>query len=350
MSEQEPVLSVRDLRISFPVRCGPLRRIVGHVDGVSNVSFDIRPGQTLALVGESGSGKSTVARTLVGLEKPSAGVITFRGRDVARASKREIRQMRREMQMVFQDPFGSLNPRKTVADIISEGWFVHPGIVARNQWASEVDKLLLKVGLSEHHAKRFPHQFSGGQRQRIAIARALATRPRFIICDESVAALDVSVQAQIINLLQDLQRELGLSYLFIAHDLSVVRQMADVVAVMYLGRIVEMAPQTQFFDNPLHPYSRALLSAVPLIEPWRHPEKRKIVLNGDPPSPRHPPRGCTFHSRCWQAETRCQDQVPALRALPEDCLCACHVVADAFAPGSNTSVNCRTVNEPTRAP
>jgi oligopeptide transport system ATP-binding protein len=350
VSEQEPILSVRDLRTSFPVRSGLMRRIVGHVDGVSNVSFDIPPGQTLALVGESGSGKSTVARTLVGLEKPSEGMITFRGKDVSRASSREIRQIRREMQMVFQDPFGSLNPRKTVRDIIAEAWLVHPGIVPRKQQASEVDKLLFKVGLSERHAKRYPHQFSGGQRQRIAIARALATRPSLIICDESVAALDVSVQAQIINLLKDLQRDLGLSYLFIAHDLAVVRQMSDVVAVMYLGRIVEMAPQTQFFDHPLHPYSRALLSAVPRIEPWRHPEKRKIVLNGEPPSQRYPPRGCAFRSRCWEAQTRCQEEAPALRPLPNGCVCACHVVVDALSIWPQPTVNFRTVDELTRAP
>jgi oligopeptide transport system ATP-binding protein len=310
--EREPLLQVRDLHTTFPVRSALLRRRVGAVQAVAGVSFDLPAGRTLGLVGESGSGKSTLARTVIGLERPTSGQVLFQGRDLTVASPAEMRRLRRDIQMIFQDPYASLNPRRTVEQIVSEAWEIHPDVVPRSRWAGEVRELLERVGLDPSHAGRYPHQFSGGQRQRIGIARALALRPKLVICDEAVSALDVSVQAQVLNLLQDLQRDLGLTYLFIAHDLSVVRHISDEVAVMYLGTVVEQGPREQLFARPTHPYTQALLSAAPVPRPWEHPERARILLQGDLPSPASPPSGCRFRTRCPKAVARCAEEVPAL--------------------------------------
>jgi oligopeptide transport system ATP-binding protein len=308
----EPLLSVRDLHTTFPIRSALLRRRVGAVQAVAGVSFDLHPGRALGLVGESGSGKSTLARTVIGLERPTSGQVLFQGRDLAEVPPAEMRRVRRDIQMIFQDPYASLNPRRTVEQIVREAWEIHPDVVPRARWADEVRELLERVGLDPSHAGRYPHQFSGGQRQRIGIARALALRPKLVICDEAVSALDVSVQAQVLNLLQDLQRDLGLTYLFIAHDLSVVRHVSDEVAVMYLGTVVEQAPRHVLFSRPTHPYTQALLSAAPVPRPWDQPQRAPILLHGDLPSPADPPSGCRFRTRCPKAVARCAQETPAL--------------------------------------
>lgn len=308
----EPLLSVRDLHTTFPILSSLLRRRVGGIQAVSGVSFDVYPQETLGLVGESGSGKSTTARTIVGLEKAASGEVLWEGRDLTKASAKEFRTIRREIQMIFQDPSASLNPKRRVVDLIGEPWEIHPDAAPIGSWATAAGALLERVGLNPNHAGRYPHQFSGGQRQRIGIARALALRPRLIICDEPVSALDVSIQAQIINLMQDLQKEFGLTYLFIAHDLSVVRHISDRVAVMYLGKIVEIGHQNDLYANPSHPYTQALLSAVPIPDPWNFPDRRRIALEGDIPSPANPPSGCRFRTRCWRAEELCADKEPRL--------------------------------------
>ena len=308
---EAPLLSVRDLHVTFPIRSAVLRRQVGAVQAVSGISFDLRSGQALGLVGESGSGKSTLARAIVGLEQPTSGQVLFEGRDLTAASGRDLRRVRRDLQMVFQDPQASLNPRRTVRQIISEGWEIHPEMMPRGAWSAGVAELLERVGLDPDHAERYPHQFSGGQRQRIGIARALALQPKLIVCDEAVSALDVSVQAQVLNLLADLRRDLGLSYLFIAHDLSVVRHLSDEVLVMYLGKVVERASRAELFEAPTHPYTQALLSAVPVPRPWAAPPREAILLRGDVPSPANPPSGCRFRTRCWKATDLCQTE-PAL--------------------------------------
>jgi oligopeptide transport system ATP-binding protein len=268
-ARDEPLLSVSRLRTTFPIRSSFLRRAVGGVEAVADVSFDIHAGQTVGLVGESGSGKSTLAKTIIGLEQPTSGSVRFDGLELTTATPTEFRNVRRDMQMIFQDPYASLNPRYTVAQVIEEAWRVNPDVVPRARWTDETRQLLERVGLDPNHADRYPHQFSGGQRQRIGIARALALRPKLVICDEAVSALDVSVQAQVLNLLMDLQADFGLTYLFIAHDLSVVRHVSDEVLVMYLGKIVEKAPTGQIFSDPRHPYTQTLLSAVPSVRPWR---------------------------------------------------------------------------------
>jgi oligopeptide/dipeptide ABC transporter ATP-binding protein len=290
-----PLLRVRDLTKHFPIRTGMLRRVTGAVKAVDGVSFDIAPGETLALVGESGCGKTTTGRAILRLVEPTAGTIAFDGTDVRALRGETLRRMRRRMQIVFQDPYGSLNPRMTVGAAIREGLIVHD--IARGAEADKrVARLLDEVGLRAEAATRYPHEFSGGQRQRIGIARALAVEPSFIVCDEPVSALDVSVQAQVVNLLRDLQRQRGLSYLFIAHDLAVVAHMADRVAVMYLGKIVELAPRRALFASPLMPYTQALLSAVPVPDPTA--KRGRLLLPGEPPSPANPPSGCVFHPRC----------------------------------------------------
>ncbi|TWF81713.1 oligopeptide transport system ATP-binding protein [Pseudonocardia hierapolitana] len=310
--EREPLLSVRDLHTAFPIRSALLRRPIGAVQAVAGVSFDLAPGRTLGLVGESGSGKSTLARTVIGLERATSGQVLFQGRDLTTVPPAEMRRLRRDIQMIFQDPYASLNPRRTVEQIVSEAWEIHPDVVPRERWAAEVRDLLGRVGLDPSHAGRYPHQFSGGQRQRIGIARALALRPKLVICDEAVSALDVSVQAQVLNLLQDLQRDLGLAYLFIAHDLSVVRHISDEVAVMYLGTVVEHAPRRDLFERPTHPYTQALLSAAPVPRPWDQPERTRILLQGDLPSPADPPSGCRFRTRCPKAVELCAEEAPGL--------------------------------------
>ncbi|MEU8394547.1 dipeptide ABC transporter ATP-binding protein [Nonomuraea sp. NPDC048892] len=323
-SPADPLLSVRDLHTSFPIRSSVLRRRTGAVQAVSGVSFDLPAGRTLGLVGESGSGKTTLARTVIGLEPPESGQVLFEGRDLLTLPPAELRQARRQIQMIFQDPYASLNPRLTVEQIISEPWLINPGVVPRDRWAAEVKDLLDRVGLNPDHADRYPHQFSGGQRQRVGVARALALRPRLVICDEAVSALDVSVQAQVLNLLVDLQRELGLGFLFIAHDLSVVRHISDEVAVMYLGKVVERGTTAQIFAAPVHPYTQALLSAVPVPRPWAAPPRRQILLKGDIPSPVSPPSGCRFRTRCWKAQERCATEEPALVDRLGDHPAACH--------------------------
>ncbi|MBM4103585.1 MAG: dipeptide ABC transporter ATP-binding protein [Planctomycetes bacterium] len=320
MPEKDTLLEVKDLKTHFPIRKGVLNRTVGYVKAVDGVSFSIRQGSTLGLVGESGCGKTTVGRTLLRLIPASDGKVFFEGQDVLGLAASRMKHLRRQMQIMFQDPYGSLNPRMTVRDIVGEGLTVHR--VARGRQRSlRVNEILEQVGLSARYAERFPHEFSGGQRQRIGIARALAVNPKFIVCDEPVSALDVSIQSQIINLLQDLQEKLGLTYLFIAHDLAVVEHISEYVAVMYLGRIVEYARRDDLYLRPLHPYTRALLSAIP--QP--NPEKKhsRMVLKGEVPSPANPPAGCHFHPRCPWAEERCKTEDQKLEGKADQHCAAC---------------------------
>ncbi|MDN4527590.1 ABC transporter ATP-binding protein [Fictibacillus fluitans] len=318
----EPLVKVENLKKHFPIKGGLLGKTVGEVKAVDGVSFTIHKGETLGLVGESGCGKSTTGRMLLRLLEPSEGNVFFEGKNVLGLSLNEMRKMRREMQMVFQDPFASLNPRHTVEKILEEPLIVH-GMKDSKERKKRVKELLEVVGLNSYHAKRYPHQFSGGQRQRIGIARALAVNPKLIIADEPVSALDVSIQSQVLNLLQDLQKEFGLTYLFIAHDLGVVRHISDRVGVMYLGRIVELADSEPLYDNPLHPYTQALLSAVPV--PDVEIKKERIILKGDVPSPSNPPKGCAFHTRCPQAMDVCSAKRPDFREVEKGHYVACHL-------------------------
>ncbi len=315
-----PIIEVRDLAKTFPVRRGVvLRRTVGEVQAVDGVSFTLRRGRTLGLVGESGSGKSTLARLLVGVERPTRGQVLVDGVDVTTMSRSARRELRRRVQIVFQDPYTSLNPRMSVGEIVGEPFRIHRDAVPKGGRDRAVKELLELVGLDPAHVHRYPHQFSGGQRQRIGIARALAVKPQVLVCDEPVSALDVSVQGQVINLLEDLQDELGLSYLFIAHDLAVVRHIADEVAVMYLGRIVEHGTAAAVYDDPAHPYTRALMSAVPVPDPAARLASVEIVLEGDIPSPADPPAGCRFHTRCWLAAKLAAAGEPAADGVPLRC-------------------------------
>lgn len=313
-------VSVRSLKKYFPIRSGFFSRVKAHVKAVDDVSFDIFPKKTLALVGESGCGKTTIGRTMLRLIQPTSGDVFFNDNSIFKMNHGEMKKMRKQMQIIFQDPFSSLNPRMTVGSIIAEGLVVHK-IGTRQERLDRARELLRVVGLSPDYHNRYPHEFSGGQRQRIGIARAIALNPSFIVCDEPVSALDVSVQAQIINLLEQLQEELGLSYLFISHDLSVVRHISDFVAVMYLGRIVEYAPCDELFDNPLHPYTQALLSAIPLPDPKSG--RQRIILKGDVPSPVNPPSGCYFHPRCPKAVEDCKHTYPDLEQKNDRHYCAC---------------------------
>ena len=317
-----PVLQIEGLKKHFPIRKGFLRRVAGHVFAVDGVSFAINEGETLGLVGESGCGKSTVGRAILRLIEPTDGAIRVGGKDIREISKAELKPYRREMQIIFQDPYSSLNPRMTVGDIVGEPLSTH-GIATGKAKEEMVAKLFDRVGLTRAQMANFPHQFSGGQRQRIGIARALALNPKLIICDEPVSALDVSIQAQVINLLMDLQRDLGLSYLFISHNLSVVEHISQRIAVMYLGKIVEYADKTTIFTKPGHPYTEALLSAVPVPDPKI--KRKKIVLQGDVPSPVKPPSGCHFHTRCPYAVERCKVDAPVLREISPRQFVACHL-------------------------
>src|SRR6478672_7518926 len=326
-SMAEAILTATDLVKHYPIKGGVLRRTVGHVKAVDGVSFELLKGETLGIVGESGCGKSTLGRLLMRLEEPTSGSVVFDGVDMYAQKGRAMRKLRRDIQIVFQDPYTSLNPRKTVGDIVGEPFDIHPDVVPRKGRRKAVQDLLDLVGLNPEHINRYPHQFSGGQRQRIGIARGVALNPKVIICDEPVSALDVSVQAQVVNLLERLQRELGLAYIFIAHDLSVVRHISDRVGVMYLGKLVELGDEDQIYSRPTHPYTQALLSAVPLPDPTMRNMREQIVLTGDVPSPANPPKACRFHTRCWKAQEICSIDEPLLIERPDGesaHLSACH--------------------------
>ncbi len=323
-TSSQDIVEVDDLRVHFPVRSrGLFPRVIGQVKAVDGVSLRIPSGQTLGLVGESGCGKSTTGRAILRLAPITSGSVRLEGRDVTELTRQQLRPLRREAQMIFQDPFTSLNPRQTVGTIIAAPFRIQ-GVEPPGGVASAVRELMDRVGLNPEHVNRYPNEFSGGQRQRIGIARAIALRPRLIICDEPVSALDVSIQAQILNLLAGLQDEFGMSYLFIAHDLAVVRHVAQRVAVMYLGRIVESASRDELFSAPLHPYTFALMSAIPVPDPVAQAARERIVLSGDPPSPLDPPPGCAFHTRCFKAQDRCRSDAPALREMGDGHQVACH--------------------------
>ncbi len=326
--QREVLVSVRNLKKYYPVKGGVLRRVVDWVQAVDDVSFDIYRGETLGLVGESGCGKTTVGRTILNLVEPTGGEVYFDGKPVFQLGRSELKELRREMQIIFQDPYASLDPRMSIGSSLGEGLRIH-GMGNGQEQMEEVTALLNKVGLEKYHALRFPHEFSGGQRQRIGIASALALKPRFIVCDEPVSALDVSIQSQVLNLLKDLREEFGLAYLFIAHNLSVVEHVSDRVAVMYLGKIVELADREALFGNPLHPYTRALMSAVPVPDPESHRER--IILKGDVPSPFNPPSGCRFHPRCPVAMDICAESEPVLKQLAPGSQVACWKVEQELA-------------------
>lgn len=318
----DPLLQVRNLKKHFPVTSGVFSKVNGWIKAVDDVSFDVYAGETLGLVGESGCGKTTTGRCLLRLEEPTSGQVVFEGSDILKMNNQELRRLRKEMQIIFQDPYGSLNPRMTVGEIVGEALTIH-GVASGKEKEENVENLLKVVGLSPYHARRYPHEFSGGQRQRIGIARALALRPKLIVCDEPVSALDVSIQSQILNLLDDLQEEFNLTYIFIAHNLSVVEHISDRVGVMYLGKMVELSDSNTLYTSPQHPYTQALLSAIPVPDPDHRSER--IVLEGDVPSPIDPPSGCTFHPRCPYCQDICRQEQPKWRQKDTNHFVACHL-------------------------
>ena len=320
-TEKKDLIQVKNLVTYFPVRSGILQRIVAWVQAVDDVSFTIREGETLGLVGESGCGKTTVGRSILRLIEPTSGSVTFNGKDVLALHKKELKTLRRDMQIIFQDPFASLDPRVPIGESVMEGLNIHK-IGTRHDRYDFMIETLRKVGLEDYHARRYPHEFSGGQRQRIGIARALALKPKFIICDEPVSALDVSIQSQVLNILKDLQADFNLTYLFIAHNLSVVEHISERVAVMYLGKIAELTSRDTLFKMPLHPYSQALMSAIPIADPTL--KRQRTILKGDVPSPLHPPSGCRFHPRCPIARENCSVDEPVLREIHPGHQVACH--------------------------
>lgn len=324
-SNGEVLLSVKDLVMHFPIKRGVFQRTVGHVHAVDGISFDIIKGETLGLVGESGCGKSTTGRAILQLYKPTSGSVIFDGKNLVETKGEELRTMRRRMQMIFQDPYASLNPRMTVEEIVGEPLIVH-NLAEKKDIRNMVKELLGLVGLNPAYVDRYPHEFSGGQRQRIGVARALSLSPALIVCDEPISALDVSIQAQVVNLLEDMQAKFGLTYLFIAHDLSMVRHISDRVAVMYLGILVELANRDELYNHPLHPYTQALLSAVPIPDPVVEEERQRIILTGDVPSPINPPSGCRFRTRCPLAVEICAQKKPEWREVSPMHFVACHLV------------------------
>lgn len=323
-----PLLKVEHLHKEFPTGSGFMGGKFSKkvVSAVNDLSFEIRAGETFGLVGESGCGKSTTGRAIMHLDPPTSGKVYFEGRDISKMNKKELKAMRREMQFIFQDPYASLNPRMTIGEIISEPMVIH-GIGTPGERIERVRELLDVVGLNPEHINRYPHEFSGGQRQRVGIARSFILRPKLIICDEPVSALDVSIQAQVLNLLKDLQKQYGTAYLFIAHDLSVVQHISDRVAVMYLGKMVELSDWKSLYAEPNHPYTQALLSAVPIPDPDVQQNRKRIILAGDPPSPIDPPSGCRFHTRCPIAQAKCSEEAPEFREIGEGHFCACHYAA-----------------------
>ena len=323
-----PLLKVEHLHKEFPTGSGFMGGKFSKkvVSAVNDLSFEIRAGETFGLVGESGCGKSTTGRAIMHLDPPTSGKVYFEGRDISKKNKKELKAMRREMQFIFQDPYASLNPRMTIGEIISEPMVIH-GIGTPEERIERVRELLDVVGLNPEHINRYPHEFSGGQRQRVGIARSFILRPKLIICDEPVSALDVSIQAQVLNLLKDLQKQYGTAYLFIAHDLSVVQHISDRVAVMYLGKMVELSDWKSLYAEPNHPYTQALLSAVPIPDPDVQQNRKRIILAGDPPSPIDPPSGCRFHTRCPIAQAKCSEEAPEFREIGEGHFCACHYAA-----------------------
>jgi oligopeptide transport system ATP-binding protein len=324
VKEQKTLIEVKDLKMYFPVTKGiVLRRKVGDVKAVDGLTFSIKEGETLGLVGESGCGKSTTGRALIQLYKPTAGEVNFRGIDLTKLPAEEMRRTRRKVQMIFQDPYASLNPRMTVGDIIAEPIMVHKLRQGKDEVRKRVEELLALVGLNPYFINRYPHEFSGGQRQRIGIARALAVEPEFVVCDEPVSALDVSIQAQVLNLLEELQEKLGLTYLFIAHGLAAVKHISDRVAVMYLGKMVEISDGNELYKNPVHPYTQALLSAVPIPDPDIERTRTRIILTGDVPSPLNPPSGCRFHTRCPIAIDKCKQDEPPMNDIGSGHMVAC---------------------------
>jgi oligopeptide/dipeptide ABC transporter ATP-binding protein len=332
--DHENLVEVENLKVHFPITAGIFQREIGRVRAVDDISFEIRKGETFGLVGESGCGKSTTGRAVIRLRNPTDGTVRFDGRDLITLNRNELRAMRRRMQIIFQDPYSSLNPRMTVGSIISEPIETHNLVPAKGR-LDRVKELLRLVGLNPNYTNRYPHEFSGGQRQRIGVARALAVEPEFIVCDEPISALDVSIQAQVLNLLIELREQFGLTYLFIAHDLSVVRHISDRVGVMYLGKLVEIGPPSRIYETPAHPYTRALLSAVPIPDPKAERRRKRVILTGDVPSPANPPSGCRFHTRCWLYERlgrpeNCRTDDPELRMVGGDHRAACHYAEEAL--------------------